>query len=107
MARATRAFMNYKKIGNHKSFNQRSLEQGLVLFKFDAPAGPLWYHAAMTYLAPALRQTFMSLVPVPAPTRPSLKPDHMALRVMQQPPYRRGGRWVARHPWRTEAQVKS
>ena len=101
LARATRAFMNYRRIGDRKSFNQLSLEQGRVVFKFDTPGGPLWYHAAMTYLAPALRQTFMSLVPVPAPTRPG----HMALRVMQQPPYRRGGRWVARHPWRTEAQV--
>ena len=105
LARATRAFMTYNKIGNKKSFNQLSLEQGQVVFKFDTPSGPLCYHAAMTYLAPALRQTFMSLVPVPAQTLPG----HMALRVMQQPPYRRrgvrGDRWVARHPWRTEAQV--
>jgi hypothetical protein len=55
----------------------------------------------MTYLAPLLRQTFMSMVPSPTSTLPG----HMALRVLQQPPYRRGDRWVARHPWRTEVQV--
>ena len=98
---AMETFMDGAKVGKH-SLNQVQLMQGKVVLKFEAVEGDAtWAHVSMMYLKQFLRPTLLLMIPTSAPVRQA----HVALRVLSLPPRRVGPQLLARHSWRTFAEM--
>ena len=101
LSRAMGAFLDGPKVGKH-SLKQLQLMQGNIVLTLETVEGDAtWAHVSMMYFKPFLRPTFLLMIPIGT----QVMQDHVALRVLSLPPRRVGPQLLARHSWRTFAEM--